>query len=67
MVVAPMKTIQIHTCDAWWAGTTNNDLLRYVGIKRIHPGWYTVTYHGTNLDKSTIRSAKRNPKGLIRE
>lgn len=56
-----MNTLQIqaHTFD-------NDDLLRAAGIKRIHPGWYTVQYRGVSLDQSTICSAKRNRKGEIR-
>ena len=64
-----MNTLQIqaHAFD-------NNDLLRAAGVKRIHPGWYTVHYpgwytvhyRGVSLDQSTICSATRNRKGEIR-
>jgi hypothetical protein len=56
-----MKTIQIeaHTDD-------NNTLLRAGGVRRIHPGWYTVHYRGPVLDRSTVCAAKRNPKGEIK-
>ena len=39
-----MNTLQIqaHTFD-------NDDLLRAAGVKRIHPGWYTVQYRGVGL------------------
>ena len=55
-----MKTIQIeaHKMD-------NNELLYSAGIKRIHPGWYSVRYNGVKLDTSTICSAKRNKGGEI--
>lgn len=57
-----MTTLQIqaHTFD-------NDDLLRAAGVKRIHPGWYTVQHRGVSLDQSTICSAKRNQKGEIRD
>ena len=57
-----MNTLQIeaHKLD-------NDDLLRAAGIKRIHPGWYTVQYRGVSLDQSTICAAKRNRKGEIRD
>ncbi len=56
-----MKTLQIQSNDY-----DNNALLRAAGVRRIFPGWYTVTYNGVKLDRSTITSAKRNRKGLIR-
>ncbi len=43
----------------------NNELLREAGVKRIHGGWYTVTYNGVSIDKSNITSAKRNKGGRI--
>ena len=55
-----MKTIQIESGEF-----DSDDLLRIVGIKRIHGGWYTVKYNGVKLDASTIVSAKRNRKGEI--
>lgn len=57
-----MNTLQIqaHTFD-------NDDLLRAAGIKRIHPGWYTVHYRGPWLGRQSIGSAKRNRKGEIRD
>lgn len=57
-----MNTLQIqaHTFD-------NDDLLRAAGIKRIHPGWYTVQYRGPWLGRQSICSAKRNRKGMIRD
>ena len=57
-----MKTTQIESGEF-----DNNDLLRIVGIKRIHAGWYTVKYNGVKLDASTIVSAKRNRKGRINQ
>lgn len=56
-----MNTLQIqaHTFD-------NDDLLRAAGVKRIHPGWYTVQYRGVRLDRGTICAATRNRKGEIR-
>ena len=44
----------------------NPELLKAAGIKRIHAGWYTVTYRGPKLDYGTITNAKRNPKGEIK-
>jgi hypothetical protein len=55
-----MKTLQIEANNY-----DNNDLLRYAGVKRIFPGWYTVHYRGVKLDKSTICGAKRNRNGRI--
>lgn len=40
-------------------------ILRAAGVRRIHPGWYTVHYRGPVLDRSTVCQATRNPKGLI--
>ena len=57
-----MKTTQIESGEF-----DNNDLLRIVGIKRVHPGWYTVKYNGVKLDASSIVSAKRNRKGEINQ
>ena len=57
-----MKTLQIQANDY-----DNNRILKAVGIKRIHAGWYTVTYNGVNLDASTITGAKRNRNGFIRQ
>ena len=57
-----MKTTQIESGEF-----DNNDLLRIVGIKSIHAGWYTVKYNGVKLDASTIVSAKRNRKGEINQ
>ena len=44
----------------------NNILLRAAGVRRIHPGWYTVHYRGAVLDCNTICAARRNRKGEIR-
>jgi hypothetical protein len=56
-----MKTIQLNS------HTDDNDALLYAaGVKRIHAGWYTVTYRGVKLDCSAVTSAARNPKGQIR-
>ena len=57
-----MKALQIEARESG-----NNELLRLAGIKRIHPGWYTVKYSGVRLDSSTIAHAARNPKGGIKE
>ena len=54
-----MKTIQIE------ADEDTKALLKYAGVKRVHSGWYTVKYNGVALDLSTVKSAKRNPKGEI--
>lgn len=40
-------------------------ILRAAGVRRIHPGWYTVHYRGPVLDRSTVCQATRNPKGRI--
>ena len=53
-----MTTIQILALH-------NIDLLRAAGVKRIHQGWYTVTYRGI-LDRSTICNARYNRKGEIK-
>ena len=55
-----MKTLQIESHK-----TDNNKLLYAAGIKRIHPGWYSVSYNGAKLDISTICGAKRNKGGEI--
>lgn len=44
----------------------NNEILRAAGVKRIHSGWYTVTYNGVVLDASVVVSARRNRGGEIR-
>jgi hypothetical protein len=54
-----MKTIQIESKDF-------ADDLRAYGVKRIFPGWYTVTYRGVSLDRGNVVSVKRNPKGQIK-
>lgn len=41
------------------------EILRGAGVKRIHPGWYTVRYQGISLDPSTVRGARRNRRGQI--
>lgn len=56
-----MKTIQLEAHK-----TDNNDLLRSAGVRRIHAGWYTVTYNGVSLDPSTVTGATRNPKGKVK-
>lgn len=58
-----MKTIQIEANVELGDATTNNEILRAAGVTKIHSGWYTVTYNGVTLDRSTVCSAKRNPKG----
>lgn len=42
------------------------NLLRFAGVRRVHYGWYTVEYRGPVLDRSTVCSARRNPKGELR-
>ena len=56
-----MKTIQLEAGQF-----DNNELLKSAGVRRVHAGWYTVSYNGVQLDKSTICSAKRNRKGQIK-
>lgn len=55
-----MKTMQLNAATG-----DNSEILHAAGIKRIHSGWYTVTYRGPKLDRSTVTSAKRNLKGEI--
>lgn len=55
-----MKTMQLNASTG-----DNSEILHAAGIKRIHSGWYTVTYRGPKLDRTTVTSAKRNPKGEI--
>ncbi len=52
-----MKQIQIQSHDY-----DNKRLLRAAGVRRIFPGWYSVTYNGTKLDCSTVTSAKKQPQ-----
>lgn len=56
-----MKTLQIESNK-----TDNNEIPRAAGVKKIHSGWYSVTYNGVRLDRSTVVSAKRNKKGQIK-
>ena len=67
-----MKTIQleakkgVYNYDQIGRGeTTVGDILRAGGVKRIRAGWYTVTYNGVSLDRSTVCHATFNPKGEI--
>ena len=55
-----MQTLQIeaHKYD-------NNAILRAAGVKRIHPGWYSVCYRGVSLDRSSVCGASRNPRGVL--
>ena len=55
-----LKTIQIESKDF-------ADDLRSYGVKRIFPGWYTVTYRGVSPDRGNVVSVKRNPKGQIKD
>ena len=55
-----MKTIQIEAKDF-------SDDLRAYGVKRVHHGWYTVTYRGASPDPSNVVSVRRNPKGQIKD
>ena len=60
-----MKTIQIESGVSFTNGD-NNELLRAAGVKRIFPGWYSVTYRGVIPDSSTVVSAVRNRGGKIK-
>jgi hypothetical protein len=60
------KKLQIEAHDLDDLDDNNDDLLRAAGVKRIHAGWYTVTYNGVRLDASTAVSAARNAKGEIK-
>jgi hypothetical protein len=62
-----MNTIQIKSNTDLNDGKPNNELLRAAGVKRIHPGWYTVEFRGGDLDRSTVCGAKRNLKGGIKQ
>lgn len=46
---------------------TARQILRAAGVKRIHPGWYTVHWRGVSLDCSTVCSARRNRGGEIQD
>ena len=61
-----MKTIQIEANKNLGDSVANNDILRAAGVKKIHSGWYSVTYNGVSLDCSTVVSAKRNKNGEIK-
>lgn len=61
-----MKTIQIESGVKFTNGD-NDDLLRAAGVKRIYPGWYSVTYRGVIPDCSTVIHAERNRGGKIRQ
>ena len=61
-----MKTVQLESNKHLGDSIGNNEILRAAGVKRIRCGWYTVAYNGIQLDCSTVVSARRNPKGLIR-
>lgn len=58
-----MKTIQIEVKKE---SLENHYLLRAAGVRRVHVGWYTVSYNGAKLDNSTVCSAKRNKNGQIK-
>lgn len=60
-----MKTIQIEAHAVYGDGYDADDVLRDAGVKRIHAGWYTVRYDGNALDRTTVRSARRNRKGCV--
>lgn len=57
-----MKTLQLeaHKFD-------NDSLLKTAGVKRIHPGWYSIAFRGVALDSSTICAAHRNRGGEIKQ
>ncbi len=61
-----MKTIQIEAHKDLGDNYPNNAVLRDAGVKRIHSGWYTVSYNGITLDRSTVGKARRNRKGEIK-
>jgi hypothetical protein len=54
------RTLQLNSSDA-----DSKTILRAAGVRRIHPGWYTVHYRGPVLDCSTVCQAKRNKGGEI--
>jgi len=56
-----MRTLQIESTT-----DENRTILKAVGVRRIHPGWYAVQYRGPVLDSSTVCAAKRNLKGEIK-
>ena len=60
-----MKTIQLNS-DYERDPISARQILRAAGVRRIHPGWYSVHYRGAVLDCSTVCGASRNRKGEIR-
>lgn len=44
---------------------TVGSILRDGGVRRIHPGWYTVTWSGVDLALGMIGRATRNRNGEI--
>lgn len=58
-----MKQIQIEYVP--YLNNDNAEILR-VFKKRLYPGWYTVSYRGVCLDKSTVCAVERNPNGEIK-
>lgn len=61
-----MKTIQIEAHAVYGDSYTADEMLRDAGVKRIHPGWYTVFFRGVYPDSTTVCGARRNRKGEIR-
>lgn len=55
-----MNTLQIHGGDP-----ANHDLLRAAGVRRIRSGWYTASYRGPYLDRTTVCAARYNRNGEI--
>lgn len=56
--------IEAHRCPAI-GERHSNDQLRAAGVRRIHRGWYTLTWTGVVADPSTVTSAQRNRRGEI--
>ena len=56
-----MKTLQIHGGDP-----STLEILRAAGVRRLRDGWYTVSYRGAYLDRSTVCAARYNRLGEIK-
>ena len=64
--MSDIKEIQIESGVRFTNGD-NDDMLRAGGVRRIFPGWYTVSYRGVVPDNSTIVHAQRNRGGKIKQ
>ncbi len=53
-----MKNILIQSNVQLGDSTSNNEILKAGGVKRIHDGWYRCFYNGVLLSRSTICKAE---------